>query len=60
MVTQAATRGHHPSEAAVTSTSKPKVNNLTIRKAFILTAKAFRAGYAGARQPASSQPKLHT
>ena len=60
MVTQAATRGHHPSEAAVTSTSKPKVSNLTIRKAFIVTAKVCRVGDAGAGQPASSQPKLHT
>ena len=60
MVTQAATRGHHPREAVVTSTSKPKVNNLTIRKASILAAKACRVGGAGARQPASSQPKLHT
>lgn len=57
MVTQAVTRGHHPSEVAVTSTSKLKVNNLTIWKALVLTAKAFRVGDAGARQPASSQPK---
>lgn len=44
-------------EAAVTSTLKQRVNNLTIQKAFVLTAKAFEAGGAKAMQSAPHQPK---
>lgn len=35
MVTQTATRVHHPSEPAVTSTFELKVNNLTTPKALV-------------------------
>lgn len=56
MGTQTATRVHHPSETAVTSTSELKVHNPTVQKTLVLTAKASGVGGAEAKQPASHQP----